>query len=136
MDMACSVAAVMAAQAGVRADICMMPVPALIRSVRASTQAIGVTAKPQPLDAAAWVAQYFGSALTASYSLNQSYKTPDSALLWYRAGGSVSDRQWRDVVQVLRQSRAVLDPAYLDEWAGRLELVGLLARARAEAAER
>ena len=50
-------------------------------------QAIGVTAKPQPLDAAAWVAQYFGSALTASYSLNQSYKTPDSALLWYRAGG-------------------------------------------------
>ena len=43
-DMACSVAAVMAAQAGVRAGICMMPVPALICSVRASTQAIGVTA--------------------------------------------------------------------------------------------
>jgi peptide/nickel transport system substrate-binding protein len=50
-------------------------------------QAIGVTAKPQPLDAAAWVAQYFGNKLTASYSLNQSYKTPDSALLWYRTGG-------------------------------------------------
>jgi len=50
-------------------------------------QGIGVTAKPQPLDAAAWVAQYFGNALTASYSLNQSYKTPDSALLWYRTGG-------------------------------------------------
>ena len=67
-------------------------------------------------------------------------KSPEDSvlrkLLWYRAGGSVYDRQWRDVVQVLRQSRAVLDPAYLDEWAGRLELVGLLARARAEAAER
>ena len=43
-DMACSVAAVTAAQAGVRADICMMPVPALILVVRASTQAIGLTA--------------------------------------------------------------------------------------------
>ena len=31
-------------QAGVRADICMIPVPALMRLVRASTQAIGVTA--------------------------------------------------------------------------------------------
>lgn len=50
-------------------------------------QAIGVTAKPQPLDAAAWVAQYFGNGLTASYSLNQSYKTPDFALAWYRTGG-------------------------------------------------
>lgn len=54
-------------------------------------------------------------------------------LLWYRAGGGVSDRQWRDVVEVLRQSRAVLDAAYLDLWAGRLDLGELLARARAEA---
>ena len=43
-DIDCSVAAVAAAQAGVRADICMMPVPALILVVRASTQAIGLTA--------------------------------------------------------------------------------------------
>lgn len=64
-------------------------------------------------------------------------KSPEDSvlrkLLWYRAGGEVSDRQWRDVVQVLRQSRAVLDPAYLDEWAARLELTGLLARARGDA---
>jgi S1-C subfamily serine protease len=33
-----------AEQAGLRAGICMMPVPALIREVRASTQAIGLTA--------------------------------------------------------------------------------------------
>jgi hypothetical protein len=55
-------------------------------------------------------------------------------LLWYRAGGSVSDRQWRDVVEVLRQSRAVLDDAYLDAWAGRLDIAALLLRARGEAA--
>lgn len=36
--------AVIAAQVGVRAGICMMLVPALIRLVRASTQVIGVTA--------------------------------------------------------------------------------------------
>src|SRR5579883_2375486 len=43
-DRACRVIAVIAAQAGVRAGICMMPVPALMRLVRASTQATGVTA--------------------------------------------------------------------------------------------
>lgn len=54
-------------------------------------------------------------------------------LLWYRAGGFVSDRQWRDVVQVLRQSAAQLDAGYLDEWANRLEVTDLLTRARSEA---
>src|SRR5258705_9247612 len=43
-DMACKVIAVIAAQAGVRAGICRMLVPALIRSVRANTQATGLTA--------------------------------------------------------------------------------------------
>jgi hypothetical protein len=43
-DKACKVIAVIAAQAGVRAGICMMLVPALIRSVRANTQATGLTA--------------------------------------------------------------------------------------------
>lgn len=54
-------------------------------------------------------------------------------LLWYRTGGEVSDRQWRDVVQVLHQSRAVLDEAYLDTWARDLDLTPLLGRARADA---
>jgi ABC-type transport system substrate-binding protein len=48
---------------------------------------VGVTAKPQPLDAGTWVAQYFGSKLTASLSLNQEYQTPDAALQWYATGG-------------------------------------------------
>jgi len=53
-------------------------------------------------------------------------------LLWYRSGGCVSDRQWRDLVEVLRHSLAQRDAAYLDEWAGRLGLLDLLARARGE----
>ena len=43
-DIICKVIAVIATQVGVRACICMMPVPALIFVVRASTQVIGVTA--------------------------------------------------------------------------------------------
>lgn len=64
-------------------------------------------------------------------------KTPEDTvlrkLLWFRAGGEVSDRQWRDVVRVLRVSRTQIDPAYLDDWAGRFRVRDLLARARAEA---
>ncbi len=44
LDIACKVIAVIAAQAGVRAGICRMLVPALIRLVRARTQATGLTA--------------------------------------------------------------------------------------------
>lgn len=54
-------------------------------------------------------------------------------LLWWRAGGEVSERQWRDLVQVLRLSGDRLEDAYLDAWAGRLGLVEPLRRARAQA---
>ncbi len=56
-----------------------------------------------------------------------------SKLLWYRDGGGVSDQQWRDVLGVLRVSGAQVDHAYLDEWASRLGIELLLARARKEA---
>jgi hypothetical protein len=56
-------------------------------------------------------------------------------LLWYRMGGGVSERQWRDVVEVLQVGGEGLDRAYLDEWATRLALIPLLERARAEAGQ-
>ena len=40
-------------------------------------------------------------------------------LVWYRAGGEVSDRQWRDVVAIVRRQGGALDRAYLEE-TGRL----------------
>ena len=65
-------------------------------------------------------------------------KSPEDSvlrkLLWYRAGGGVSDKQWRDVVSILRVSRDQIDPAYLAEWSTRLSCADLLARARTEAA--
>jgi hypothetical protein len=50
-------------------------------------------------------------------------------LQWYRDGGGVSDRQWNDVLGVLKVQGATLDRAYLEEWARELGLTDLLRRA-------
>jgi hypothetical protein len=54
-------------------------------------------------------------------------------LLWYRKGGEVSDRQWRDVMGVLKTLGARLERAYLERWAQELGVGDLLDRALAEA---
>jgi hypothetical protein len=56
-------------------------------------------------------------------------------LLWYREGGEVSEKQWRDVTAVLRLRGQQLEDAYLDQWASRLGIARLLTRARLSAAE-
>ncbi|MEO7096278.1 MAG: hypothetical protein ABI175_23670, partial [Polyangiales bacterium] len=55
-------------------------------------------------------------------------------LLWYVEGGESSQRQWRDVVEVLRVSGPELDREYLHVWAERLGLSTLLDRAGAASA--
>ncbi len=55
-------------------------------------------------------------------------------LLWYQAGGGVSDRQWRDVVQVLRVSGGFMDAGYLTEWGKRIGVALLLQQAHEDAA--
>ena len=54
-------------------------------------------------------------------------------LQWYRDGGGVSDRQWNDVLGVLKVQGATLDRAYLEEWARELGLTDLLRRALEDA---
>jgi hypothetical protein len=54
-------------------------------------------------------------------------------LEWYRRGDEVSDRQWRDVVGMLRAQAGTLDEARLDLWARRLGVSDLLERARKDA---
>lgn len=54
-------------------------------------------------------------------------------LLWYREGGGVSDRQWHDILGVLRQKSGNLDMAYLERWSTELQLGELLERALVEA---
>jgi hypothetical protein len=53
-------------------------------------------------------------------------------LCWYRDGGEVSDRQWRDVSGVLKAQRGNLDLAQLETWAEKLGVGGLLRRALSE----
>jgi len=54
-------------------------------------------------------------------------------LSWFRLGGEVSERQWRDVVSVLRIAARDLDDAYLDAVAEEHDLMALLVRARGAA---
>jgi len=51
-------------------------------------------------------------------------------LLWFREGGEVSEKQWRDVVSVLQISGHKMDQTYLTSWASRLHVTDLLERAR------
>ncbi len=50
-------------------------------------------------------------------------------LEWYRQGGEVSERQWSDVVGILKIQRLGLDFQYLRRWAAELSLNPLFQRA-------
>jgi len=55
-----------------------------------------------------------------------------SKLEWYRMGGEVSDRQWRDILGVLKTRAGELDLDYLRKWANELKVTDLLERALKE----
>jgi hypothetical protein len=63
-------------------------------------------------------------------------KTPEDTILrklaWYREGGEVSDRQWSDVLGVIRTQDTRLDRSYLEQWADELGVGELLQRALGE----
>ncbi len=65
------------------------------------------------------------------------FASPEDILLhklaWYQLGGQVSDRQWGDILGVIRVQADSLDVAYLRSWAPVLGVSDLLARAWPEA---
>lgn len=73
-----------------------------------------------------------GSLASAAYGEPRATNDVDVIVLqklrWYRIGGETSDRQWRDIVSVVRGG--ALDDAHLDAIAGATGLAALLARAR------
>ena len=63
--------------------------------------------------------------------------SPEDVILnkleWYRMGNEVSERQWQDVLGVLKVQQDTLDRAYLASWAAELGISELLSRALGEA---
>ena len=54
-------------------------------------------------------------------------------LVWYKLGNQISDRQWNDILGILKIQGEHLDQAYLDLWAPLLDVFTLLQRSRSEA---
>ena len=63
--------------------------------------------------------------------------SPEGTILnkleWYRMGGEVSDRQWNDILGVLKVQGTSLDIDYLQKWAANLRVTDLLERALVDA---
>jgi hypothetical protein len=64
------------------------------------------------------------------------FASPEDTILakleWYRMGGKVSDRQWRDIIGVLKTRAGELGLEYLRKWAAELHVSDLLERALKE----
>ena len=62
--------------------------------------------------------------------------SPEDVILnkldWYRQGGCLSERQWNDVLGILKVQQSSLDMEYIRRWAATLELTDLLLRALAD----
>lgn len=65
--------------------------------------------------------------------ISAKFASPEDTILskleWYRMGGEVSDRQWRDIIGVLKTRAGELDLEYLRKWAAELHVSDLLERA-------
>lgn len=68
--------------------------------------------------------------------ISAKFAGPEDTILakleWYRMGGEVSDRQWRDILGVLKTRAGELDLEYLRKWAAELHVSDLLERALKE----
>ncbi len=65
--------------------------------------------------------------------LSSAEDTVLAKLDWYRLGRCVSDKQWRDILGVIKLQGEALDLAYMRKWAQHLEISDLLEEALTEA---
>lgn len=70
---------------------------------------------------------------TFAAEVSANFATPEDTILakleWYRLGGETSDRQWRDILGVLKTRADELDLDYLQKWAAEINVEDLLERA-------
>jgi hypothetical protein len=55
-----------------------------------------------------------------------------SKLEWYKLGGSISERQWKDILGIIKVQGDLLDKEYLTSWAKQLGVSDLLEKAMLE----
>ena len=64
------------------------------------------------------------------------FASPEDTLLhklvWYKLGNEISDRQWSDILGLLKVQDTMLDQVYIEHWAPVLGVGELLLRARSE----
>jgi hypothetical protein len=77
--------------------------------------------------------------LSSDLKMSAIVASPEDTLLakleWYRLGGEVSERQWRDVLGILKVQSGTLDVDYLSRMADELIVKDLLERAIKDAGE-
>ncbi len=70
--------------------------------------------------------------------ISAKFSSPEDTILakleWYRLGGDTSERQWRDILGVLKTRSNGLDLGYLRKWAKELKVGDILERALKEMA--
>lgn len=62
---------------------------------------------------------------TAAINFASAEDTVLAKLVWFRSGSEVSERQWRDVLEVVRTVGDDLDRTYILEWADSLGILDL-----------
>lgn len=102
----------------------MLKVDVFVSRGRPYDEAALRRARAEPLDEEPESRRYF---------LASAEDTVLAKLEWFRRGREASERQWSDVIGVLRASSGALDLAYLQGWAKELEVADLLERALREA---
>jgi hypothetical protein len=102
----------------------MIKVDVFVLKTRSYDQQAFLRAQVDTLDDAANADQFY-------------FAAPEDVVLnkleWFRLGYEIADRQWRDVLGVLKVQQDKLDYAYLHHWARKIGVLNLLDRAIVEA---
>ncbi len=89
--------------------------------------------KTDPYHQAAFARARFEKLAEGATTRQHCLASPEDVILnkldWYRRGGCVSERQWNDVLGVLKVQQSSLDMQYMHLWAAALSIADLLRRA-------
>ncbi len=75
---------------------------------------------------------YMGQDIEPAFAVESAEDYVLSKLSWYRDGGESSDRQWNDILSVLKVQSFGIDLDYLHKWALEIGVADLLERALEE----